>query len=486
MTESHGTRASALHELTASEQAELVRTRQVSPVELVSHHLDRIERLDGEIGAFVVVTAEQALEQARAAEKRVTETDELPPLHGVPTAIKDLAMTREAPTSFGSRAMRDSRAVVDADVVSALRLAGTISLGKTTTPEFGLTTHSTTDFGEETRTPWHTGYSAAGSSGGAAAAVAAGMVPFAQGSDGGGSIRMPASVCGLVGLKPSWGRTSDGPLLPDVARLSVRGALTRTVRDAALALDVIAGYKPGALVPIQGPAEGFLPYVDREPGRLRVGRYTAAPSGVPVDPECVRAVDVTTELLVKAGHDVEEIEPPVGADFGEHFVRLWALNAAGLPVPADKVELLRPITRWLREQGARISGTEALGLLATLQAAGRGAIERTAAYDLVLSPTLALPPRPIGWFTETGRPEDEMDRMGQFAGFTPLQNVTGQPAVSLPVHWTADGLPVGAMLTGRPAGEATLISVAAQLEGISGWPSRLPPSCLPKPGSAPA
>jgi Amidase len=155
------------------------------------------------------------------------------------------------------------------------------------------------------------------------------------------------------------------------------GALTRTVRDAALALDVIAGYKSGALVPIQGPAEGFLPYVDREPGRLRVGRFTVAPSGVLVDSECVRAVDVATELLLSAGHQVEEIAPPVSAEFGQKFVKLWALNAAGLPVPEDKVELLRPITRWLRAQGTTMSGADALGLLATIQAGARGAIERS-------------------------------------------------------------------------------------------------------------
>jgi amidase len=459
-----------LHELSALEQAAAVRAREVSPVELVDHHLARIEALDGEVHAFVTVTAEPAREQARAAERAVVAGEELPPLHGVPTAIKDLTITRDAPTAFGSAALVGFRSPLDADVVTALRRAGTISLGKTATPEFGLTAHSETDIGAETRTPWNLAYSAGGSSSGAGAAVAAGMVALAQGSDGGGSIRIPASVCGLVGLKPSWGRVPDGPTPPDATRLSVRGVLTRTVRDSAAGLDALVALRPGGLVPIAGPAGSFLAQADRDPGRLRVGRFTAAPSGVDVDPECVRAVDVATELLVAAGHDVEEIEAPAGPQLTEVFLQVWALIAAATPVPTGKEDLLRPVTRMLRERGASITGAQALGLLAALQGAARPVIDRTAAYDLVLCPTLAMPPRPVGWFTEAGDPADEFERTMRFVAFTPLQNVTGQPAISLPVHRTPDGLPVGAMLVGRPADEATLISVAAQLEVAAPWP----------------
>lgn len=460
-----------LHELSALEQAAAVRAREVSPVELVDHHLARIEALDGEVHAFVTVTAEPAREQARAAERAVVAGEELPPLHGVPTAIKDLTITRGAPTAFGSAALVGFRSPLDADVVTALRRAGTISLGKTTTPEFGLTAHSETDIGVETRTPWNLAYSAGGSSAGAGAAVAAGMVALAQGSDGGGSIRIPASVCGLVGLKPSWGRVPDGPTPPDATRLSVRGVLTRTVRDSAAGLDALVALRPGGLVPIAGPSGSFLAQADRDPGRLRIGRFTAAPSGVDVDPECVRAVDVTTELLVAAGHDVAEIDPPAGPQLTEAFLQVWALIAAATPVPAGKEELLRPVTRMLRERGASITGAQALGVLAALQGASRPVIDRTAAYDMVLCPTLAMPPRPAGWFTETGDPAEEFERTMRFVAFTPLQNATGQPAISLPVHRTPDGLPVGAMLVGRPADEATLISVAAQLESAAPWPT---------------
>ncbi|MFC0435260.1 amidase [Kutzneria buriramensis] len=461
-----------LHELSALEQAAAVRAREVSPVELVDHHLARIEALDGEVHAFVTVTAEPAREQARAAEQAVVAGEELPPLHGVPTAIKDLAITQDAPTAFGSAALVGFRSPLDADVVTALRRAGMISLGKTTTPEFGLTAHAETDFGLETRTPWNLAYSAGGSSAGAAAAVSAGMVALAQGSDGGGSIRIPASVCGLVGLKPSWGRVPDGPTPPDATRLSVRGVLTRTVRDSAAGLDALVALRPGGLVPIAGPDGTFLAQADRDPGRLRIGRFTAAPTGVDVDPECVRAVDVATELLVAAGHDVEEIEPPAGPQMTEVFLQVWALIAAATPVPAGKEELLRPVTRMLRERGASITGAQALGLLGALQGASRPVIDRTAAYDVVLCPTLAMPPRPVGWFTETGDPAEEFERTMRFVAFTPLQNATGQPAISLPVHQTPDGLPVGAMLVGRPADEATLISVAAQLESATPWPTR--------------
>jgi len=472
-----------LHELSALDQAAAVRSGEVGPVELVDHHLARIEALDGRLHAFVTVDPDHARQQAKAAEQALVDRDrvagdraELPPLFGVPTAMKDLTITRDAPTAFGSRALLGFRSPLDANVVTALRRAGLISLGKTATSEFGLTAHTETDFGAETRTPWDLAYSAGGSSGGAGAAVAAGLVPIAQASDGGGSIRIPASACGLVGLKPSWGRVSDGPLPPDSSRLFVRGVLTRTVRDSAAGLDALVAGGPGGLVPIAGPSGSFLAAADRAPGRLRIGRFTTAASRVDVDPECVRAVDVATELLVDAGHVVEEIKPPVGPEFAQLFVRVTTLLAAAAPVTAAKEELLRPVTRMLRERGARIGGVEALTLLAALQGAARSIIDRTAAYDVVLCPTLPMPPRPLGWFTAGGDPEEEFERTMRFVAFTPVQNVTGQPAVSLPVHWTADGLPVGVMLVGRPADEATLISVSAQLEAACGWTRRWPSS----------
>src|ERR1700712_76422 len=234
-----------LHDLNALQAAAATRDRTVSPTELVEHYLDRIARLDGEIGAFVTVTADGARAQAAEAEAAVLSGADLPPLHGVPTAIKDLNLTAGVRTTFGSAVHRDFVAPLDDHVVRLLRQAGTISLGKTATPEFGLPCYTETDIGPPARTPWDPTRLAGGSSGGAAAAVAAGFLPIAQGSDGGGSIRIPASVCGLVGLKPSRGRISRGPMDGDAVGLSVLGPLARTVRDAAAFLDAVAGPMPG-------------------------------------------------------------------------------------------------------------------------------------------------------------------------------------------------------------------------------------------------
>jgi len=258
-----------LHDLSALEAAAAVRCKELSPVELVEHALARIATLDGRVGAFVTVTAEAAREQARAAEAAVVAGEALPPLHGVPTAIKDLTLTKGVVTKLGSRVMSEFVPDVDDHVVMLLRAAGTISLGKTATPEFGLPCYTETDIGPPARTPWDTVRLAGGSSGGAAAAVASGFVALAQGSDGGGSIRIPASACGLVGLKTSRGRVSKGPLDLDSSRLGVLGPLARTVRDAAAFLDAVALPQPGDPDPLPPLPAGqtFVRWCDRDPGR---------------------------------------------------------------------------------------------------------------------------------------------------------------------------------------------------------------------------
>src|SRR6476619_3091582 len=258
------------HDLTALEAAAAVRSREVSPVELVEHALDRIARLDDRLGAFVTLTADAARRQAKEAERTVLAADDpgsLLPLLGVPTAIKDLNLTKGVRTKLGSASYADFVSPIDDYIVELLRAAGTISLGKTATPEFGLPCYTETDIGPPTRSPWDPARMAGGSSGGAAAAVAAGLLPIAQGSDGGGSIRIPASVCGLVGLKPSRGRVSRGPLDFESARLAVFGGLTRTVRDAAAFLDAVAIPQPGD--PDRPPAGRDLPRVVRS----RAGAY---------------------------------------------------------------------------------------------------------------------------------------------------------------------------------------------------------------------
>jgi len=471
-----------LHDLSALDAAAAISRREVSSSELVAHCLDRIHRLDGQLGAFVTVTDAAAREQARQADARVRSGAELPPLHGVPTAIKDLNLTAGVPTKLGSRAYRDFVPHLDDHVVTLLRQAGTISVGKTATPEFGLPCYTETDIGPPARTPWDTTRLAGGSSGGAAAAVAAGFVPIAQGSDGGGSIRIPASVTGLYGIKPSRGRISRGPLDTDSSGLSVLGPLARTVRDAAAFLDATAVPQPGDphWAPPLPAGESFLAWCDRAPSRLRIGRYLQPPiPGAEVDLECRTAWEFASVLLESLGHEVIDMPMPIPAAAISAFETVWAVSAASAPVdPAWEAEL-RPVTRYLRERGFRVSATEYSTALGRLNLVSRQAIAATAQFDAVLTPTLALPPRPIGWFSGTPEnpvdPAEDFERQKRFTPFTGVYNATGQPAASLPLHWSADGLPIGVMLIGRPAEEAALLALSAQVEAAAPWAHRHPP-----------
>ncbi len=476
-----------LHELSALEAAAAVRRREVSPVELVEHALGRLEALDPQVGAFVTVTADAARERAAAAERAVLDAEDpatLPPLLGVPTAIKDLNLTAGVPTKLGSRAFADWVPDVDDNIVASLRRAGTISLGKTATPEFGLPCYTETDIGPPARTPWDTGRLAGGSSGGAGAAVASGIVPVAQGSDGGGSIRIPASVCGLVGLKTSRGRISKGPLDFDSARLAVLGPLARTVRDAAAFLDVTAGPQPGDPDPLPAPAAGesFLGWCEREPGRLRIGRYLDSPIPSELDPQVRDAWEQASRLLAGLGHEVVDVAAPIPPEAIASFEAVWSVSAASLPVDPQREPLLRPLTRYLRERGRAVSGPEYANALGALNVYARRAIAGSAQLDAVLTPTLAMLPRPVGWFVgvgadggDSGDPAADFERQKAFTPYTAMYNTTGQPAISLPLFESAEGLPIGIMLVGRPAGEGPLLALAAQLEAALPWAGRRPP-----------
>jgi amidase len=470
-----------LHDLSALEAAAAIRRREVSPSELTAHYLDRIHRLDSGVGAFVTVTDAAAREEARQADAQVLSGAPLPPLHGVPTAIKDLNRTAGVRTTLGSRVYQDFVPDFDDHVVTLLRQAGAISLGKTSTPEFGLPCYTETDIGPPARTPWDTSRLAGGSSGGAAAAVAAGFVPLAQGSDGGGSIRIPASVTGLYGIKPSRGRISRGPLDTDTSGLPVLGPLARTVRDAAAFLDATAIAQPGDVywAPPLPAGESFLGWCDRTPARLRIGRYLQPPiAGAEIDGECRTAWEFASVLLESLGHEVVDIAMPMPAAVIPAFETVWAVSAASAPLAPEQQALLRPLTRHLRERGSQISATDYSSALALLNFASRQAIMATAEYDAVLTPTLALPPRPVGWFCGTPEhpvdPAEDFERQKRFTPFTAVYNATGQPAASLPLHWSADGLPIGVMLIGRPAGEAALLALSAQLEAAAPWADRHP------------
>ena len=329
-----------LHDLTALEQGAAIRAGETSTRQLVEHYLDRIDRLDV-VGAFVTVTGEQA-------RGSVTRGDG--PLAGVPTAIKDLNLTAGVRTTFGSPAYADFVPEFDDEVVRRIAASGMVSLGKTSTPEFGSPCYTEPEGRPPAVTPWDTSRMAGGSSGGAAAAVAAGLVPLAQGSDGGGSIRIPASCCGLVGLKPTRGRISGAPMYGDPVGLGTAGPLARTVRDAAAFLDVMAGRSPGDPSWAPEPEAPFLDACDREPGRLRVARF-ADPviADTPVDPECVTAWEDASRLLESLGHEVVDIEVPLPRDAVPVFETCWAVLTAlsVVNLPDEDRSLLRPLTTWL-------------------------------------------------------------------------------------------------------------------------------------------
>jgi amidase len=469
-----------IHELTVREMAAAIRRRELSPVELTAHYLDRIDRLNGQVGAFFTVTAEQAADQAGEAEKAVARAGDpaaLPPLTGIPIPIKDLNMVAGVRLTFGSAAFAGNVADQDDNVTAALRAAGAVLTGKTACPEFGLPCYTETEVGPPARTPWDLSRSAGGSSGGAGAAVAAGLAPAAQGSDGGGSIRIPASVCGLFGIKPSRGRISGGPLVPDLAGLATDGPLARTVGDAALLLDVMTGNRPGDMytLPPLPDGETFLAHASRDPGRLRIGRTLGnAIEGAEPHPDCVAAYEDASALLASLGHEVTDIEMPFGPDVVPAFEKLWYAMATLAPVDPALEDRLRPLTKYLRGRGRELNAVDMVWSQAYLQFMVRAELPGLYAYDAVLTPTLASPPVPVGYFEEVEPPEN-FERQKRFTPYAALSNVTGQPAVSLPLYWNSDGLPIGVMLAGRMADEATLIALSAQLEAARPWQGRHPP-----------
>jgi amidase len=469
----------ALHDLTALEQAAAVRAGEVSPTELVEHSLRRVEALDPGLGAFITVTPERALAGAAAAEATLRAGGELPPLLGVPTAIKDLNNTAGVRTTFGSRVTADFVPDVDDAVVTRLAAAGTISLGKTNTPEFGFPCYTDNDLVGPARCAWDRSRLAGGSSGGAAVAVASGMVPFAQGSDGGGSIRIPASINGIVGIKPTRGRVSNAPFGSEVTGLGTNGPLARTVRDAAAMLDAMAGPEVGdpAWAPPLPDGETFLGWADREPGRLRVGRFReSAMPGIELEQDVVDAFEDASALLAGLGHEVEDVPSGLlGPDVLASFERVWALSGTTLPVPPERVAELRPLTRELRARGLALSAQDAMEAMFSLRMFARGFLRATAQYDVLLAPVVTMTPRPLGWFDADGDGAEDFERNKRYAAFTALYNVTGQPAVSVPLYWTPGGLPIGTMLVGRPADEATLIALSAQAEAARPWVDRHPP-----------
>ena len=460
-----------LHDLTALEQGAAVRDGDVSPLELVEHYAARPDH----VGAFITTTHDLARERAR----RLTEAGrpaDAGPLWGVPTGIKDLHPTAGVRTTFGSAAYDDFVPEVSDELVLSIEAAGMPSLGKTNTPEFGSPCYTEPDVAPPAVTPWDTTRTAGGSSGGAAAAVAAGLLPVAPGSDGGGSIRIPASCCGLVGLKTSRGRVSGAPTYGDPVGLASAGTLARTVRDAAALLDVLAGHRVGDPFWAPAPSAPFLDACDREPGRLRVARFiTPVIADVDVDASSVAAWEDASRLLEQLGHHVEDVPVPILPAAVADFEICWAVLTALSPAPPGREDRLRPLTRWLAGRGHTLSGPEFGLAIGRLRQHAAGALAALAAYDVVLTPTLARPPALVGELRDDVDPARDFAAQKAFTPWTSAWNVTGMPAMSLPLHWTDDGLPVGVMIAARPAEEELLISLAAQVESASPWADRRPP-----------
>jgi amidase len=455
--------------LPATEQARLVRKREVSPVDLAQLYLERIERLDPELGAFVTVCSDAALADARTKAEAPADA----PFHGVPIALKDLDTTAGIRTTFSCRPFADNVPDFDLGHVAKTRAAGFVVLGKTNTPEFGTTAFTDSPLNGPCRTPWDLGRNAGGSSGGAAAAVAAGLVGIAQGSDGGGSIRIPASCCGLFGFKASRGRVSNAPFVPGIG-LGTTGPLARTVADAAAYLDVVTGYEWGDPFPAPPPERPFAEEVGVDPGKLRIALTTAAPIDTEVDPACVEAARAAAQLLASLGHEIEEVAPDWGGhELMEDFLPVWQAIPALYPVP-DPAELSE-LNRWYLAGAAATTSPAYAGAIGRLQLRARRIVSLWADFDLLLTPTLAMPPVPLGWDTEPEDPREQFDRAAQFTPFTAAFNVTGQPAVSLPLHWTDDGLPIGVQLVGPPLGDALLFRISSQLEAARPWSDRRPP-----------
>ncbi len=469
----------ALHDLTALEQGAAIRRGEISATELTEHYLRRSEALSDTVGAFTTITAELALTQAREADERVAAAGDarLPPLLGICVPVKDLTAVAGVRMTMGSAVYADFVPQVQAQVVNQLRAAGTVMTGKTTAPEFGLPCYTEPDVAPPARTPWDLTRTAGGSSGGAAAAVAAGLAPIALGSDGGGSIRIPASVCGLVGFKPSRGRISNAPFGPDVTGLVTHGPLARSVADAAAFLDAVAGSAPGDpwwAAPLPA-GETFLARTESDPPRLRIGRFAAGVLARPdFHPDCLAAWEQTSRLLADLGHEIVDLDPPAGPELGENFLDVWSALAASAPVAPEDEERLRPLTRWLRARGRAVDAARFLASAGTLQGIARTTARAWADYDAVLSPTLAAPPVRIGELRDDDDPAGDFAAQAAFTPITSFYNLTGQPAVSLPLGVGAGGLPIGVMLAGRPAADGDLLALAAQLERAAPWAHRRP------------
>jgi amidase/6-aminohexanoate-cyclic-dimer hydrolase len=459
--------------------AERVAAGDVTAEELLEAAITRIESRDASIGAVVI----RMFEEARAS---VSEGLPPGPFKGVPFLLKDLHLAWPGvPLTNGSKFFEEAVPSLESELVTRYRKAGLVVLGKSHSPEFGLTTTSESKVFGQTHNPWNTDHTAGGSSGGASAAVSAGYVPLANASDGGGSIRIPASCCGLFGMKPTRGRTPVGPHVGEGwSGMSAIHAVTRSVRDSAALLDATAGPDAGAPYAAQPPTRPFLAEVGVSPGRLRIAVQRQAWNGLEPHADCLAALRDSEALCRELGHEVEEAPFDANPSALGPAVLTIVGTSTRFALEARAEELGRPLEEgdveagtWaLASFGNGRTSTDYFAALRTIHATGRALARHMESYDVVLSPTMATPPLPLGILSLSNPDRGEQARATlQSVGYTQLANAAGNPAMSVPLSWNDEGLPVGIQFMGRMNDEATLYRLAGQLEKAQPWFDRRPP-----------
>ena len=463
-----------IFELTIHELHQKLKAKELSCVEATRAMLARIESVEERVNAYITVTPEEALLEAEAADRRIAQGG-MDILTGIPIGLKDIFITKGIRTTCGSKILENFVPPYDGTAVARLKERGAVILGKLNQDEFAMGSSTESSYFGATRNPWDLDCTPGGSSGGSAAAVAAGMVPVAHGADGLGSIRIPAACCGVVGMKPSRGRVSPGPFGVDGIGLATNGVITRTVRDSAAFLDVLAKSWPGDTYAAPAPSSSFLAACERHVAPLRIGVLTEPlnVAATDVHPAALAAVNRAARLLASMGHHVGAAARAVSAEEWMAFMPLWGVMAAHVPLPPEAEAVLKPLTQWLRKLGAGVSGVQYAAAHSAMQLLARQIATRWADFDLILTPTLAQPPLPPAEL-ELADPAADFEAQKHFTPWTSVWNMTGAPAISLPLHRAVvDGveLPFGVMLGGVRVGqEGVLYALSAALEAADPWP----------------
>ena len=462
--------------ISATELARQIRTGEISAVETAQHYLDRLDAVNPEVNAIVWIDRDDVLRRARASDERIRRGDASRPFEGVPMPIKDLVAVRDQPLTYSSMAVEERPADTNEITVDLIEDAGFVLFGRSNSPEFGALTATENTRHGKTRNPWNLDYTSGGSSGGASAAVAADIVPIANASDGGGSIRVPSAATGLIGLKPSRGR------IPNDVRAwehsTTEGAITRTIEDAAGVLDALGRLDPLGWYSAPAPARPYLDEIRAAGPRLRVGLLLEAPTGVDVHPENREAALVAARALEALGHHVAPVSPFL---FSERATRGFAdliISASTWASPIEDADKLETYIRYRYDRAASFHAGEYAEIAALLQWETRRVNAQWGRdFDVLLTPTTAVPTPLVGSVYDEANNDPAGERLTEFStiSFTAFCNIAGLPAISLPVHTGANGMPLGAQLVGAPYDEATVLRVGAELEPVFDWQHRQAP-----------